>query len=112
MAEAVSRTTPGPTKVGRHDTSQPLGERLAFDQFQHQRANTVGFFQAVDGRNVRMIRRGEHLGFALEARHAVGTVRETVGQNLQRDVSIELLTQGPGPYTTAVIAMTTNEEGG
>ena len=33
----------------------PIGERLAFDQLHHQGPYTVGFFEAVDLRDVGMI---------------------------------------------------------
>ena len=46
----------------------PLGERLALDEFQHQPAHAVGFFDAVDRADVRVIQRGEHARLALEAR--------------------------------------------
>ena len=36
-----------------------------------------------------MIERGEDFGFALEAREAVGIVRERVGQDLDRDVALQ-----------------------
>ena len=45
-------------------------------------------------RDVRMIERGEHLRFALEARQALGVVRERVGQDLDRDVASELRVAG------------------
>ena len=41
-----------------------------------------------------MVQRGEQLRFALEAREAVGIVREDVGQNLDRDVAIQLSYRG------------------
>ena len=37
-----------------------------------------------------MVQRGEHLGFALEARQAFGIERELLRQNLDRDVAIQL----------------------
>ena len=45
---------------------------------------------AVDGGDVGMIQRGEDLGFALEARQPIGVVRERFGQDLDRDVAIQL----------------------
>ena len=48
------------------------------------------FFEAVDARDVRMIQRREDLRFALEAREAIGIVRERVRQDLDRDVAIQL----------------------
>ena len=39
--------------------------------------------------DVRMIQRRERLRFALEARQAIGIVRERIGQNLDRDLATE-----------------------
>ena len=52
-------------------TRQPLRQILALDEFHHQGLDALGVFQPVDGRNVRMIQRGEDFRFALEPRHAV-----------------------------------------
>ena len=46
---------------------QAIGERLAFDQFQDQRADAVAVFDAVDRADVRMVERRERARFALEA---------------------------------------------
>ena len=51
--------------------------------------------EAVDRRDVRMVERGEDLRLALEAREPLGIARERVGQNLQRDVAVELGVAGP-----------------
>ena len=50
----------------------------------------VGFFEAVDGGDVRMVQRREHLRFAAEPREPIGIVGERVGQDLDRDVAIQL----------------------
>ena len=52
--------------------------------------DAAAVLEAVDLRDVRMIQRGERLRFALEARQAVGVGRERLGQDLDRDVAIEL----------------------
>ena len=44
--------------------SNAIGERWAFDEFHHQRANAIGLFKPIDRGNVRMVERREHLGFA------------------------------------------------
>ena len=45
---------------------------LTLDQLHHERADAAALFEAVDVRDVRMVQRGEDLGFALEAREALG----------------------------------------
>ena len=51
-------------------------------------------FEAVNGRDVRMIERGEHLRFAGESRDAIRVVRKAVGQDLERNVATELRIAG------------------
>ncbi len=46
--------------------------------------------EAVNGADVRVVERSEHLRLALEPRETIGVARECLGQNLQRDVAIEL----------------------
>ena len=48
------------------------------------------FFHSVDGRDIGMIERREHLGFPLEARHALGVVRERLRQDFDRHVAAQL----------------------
>src|SRR5262249_353618 len=44
-----------------------IGERLAVDQFQHERGDAGALLETVDRRDVRMIERREHARLALEA---------------------------------------------
>ena len=57
---------------------------------EHERTDILGFFQSVDGANVGMIQRGERFRFALEPGEPLGVVHERFGQDLDRNVSIEL----------------------
>ena len=57
-------------------TRDALGQVLALDQFHHERGDAAAFFEAVDGGDVRMVERGEHLGFALKSRQPVVVCRE------------------------------------
>ena len=66
-----------------------LGEILALDQFHHKGTHTAGLFEAVNVRDVRMVQRGEGLGFACESGESVGVVRERVRQDFHRDIAIE-----------------------
>ena len=72
-----------------------FGQRPPFDQFQDKRmlvgsGVSAAFFQAVDGRDVGMIERREHLGLALEPDEPVTIVDEGLGEDLQRDIAAEL----------------------
>ena len=57
----------------------------SFDQFEDQRLHAVGFFEAVNLRDVRMVQRGEDLGFALEASQPIRIAGERLRQDLQGD---------------------------
>ena len=61
-------------RVGHRDRAarDPLREVLALDELHDQRRDAVGFFDAVDGGDVRMIQRGQHASLAVEARAALG----------------------------------------
>ena len=77
--------------VQRHrPPADPLSQRRPLDQFHDQSANAVALFQSVNGGDVRMVQRREHLRLALEARHALGVVGERLGQDFDRDVAAEL----------------------
>jgi hypothetical protein len=47
-------------------------------------------FEPVDLRDVRVIERGERLCFTRKSRDAIGVAGKGVGQNLDRDVAIQL----------------------
>jgi hypothetical protein len=73
---------------------EPLGERRSFHQFEHQRAAGVDRFHGVDRGDVRMVERGEHAGFAFEAREPVRIAEERGGQHLDRDLAPEMRVAG------------------
>ena len=58
--------------IGNGAALEAIGERLAFDQFEHQRADAIRFFQPVDRADVRVIERRERPRFAREAGAALG----------------------------------------
>ena len=57
-------------------------QRLALHQLHHQRAQALGFFQAIDGCNVGMVQRGQGAGFTLKARQGLAVMRHGRGQDL------------------------------
>ena len=67
-----------------------LRQVLALDQLHHQRAHATALLEAVNVRDVRMVERGERLRFAREPRQPIRIAGERIGQDLQRDVAIEL----------------------
>ena len=71
-------------------TLQSIRERLAFDEFKDQEAESVGLFEIVDRGNVGMIQRGEKLGFTLEAADPVRVAGELSGKDLNGNVTFQL----------------------
>ena len=68
----------------------PVGERRSLDQLQHERPRPVALLDAVDLRDVGVVEGRENVCFALETREAIRIVGERVGENLQRDIAVEL----------------------
>ena len=67
-----------------------LRQVLTLDELHHDRTHTATFLEAVDVRDVRVIDGRQCLRFAREPREPIGVAGERVGQDLQRDVAIEL----------------------
>jgi hypothetical protein len=74
---------------GHRPTRHQIRERDAVDELQDQGMRIAGLLQPIDGGDVRMVQRGEHLGLALEAAQAVRIEGEQLGQHLQRDITIQ-----------------------
>ena len=72
-----------------------LRQIVALDEFHHEGGHAPAFFEAVDRRDVRVIQRREGLRFTLEAREPIRVVRERLGQDLDRDVAIQLRVARP-----------------
>ena len=85
-------------------TRGPPGEILAFDELHHEGLDAVSVFQSVDGGDVWVVQRREGLGFTLEAREPICVVRECLGQDLERDVAIQLRVAGPEDVPHAAFA--------
>ena len=66
MLNASRIGRPGPSALAR-DIRKFVRERLAVHELENQKAKAVSFLEAVDRADVRMIQRGEHSRFALEA---------------------------------------------
>src|SRR5262249_61631078 len=62
----------------------------SLDEFENQRAQTVGFFESVNRADVRMIQRGEHARLARETGTTLRIRREMRGQELEGDVTTQL----------------------
>src|SRR5215203_973110 len=62
-------------------------ERLARDELQQQETDPVGFLDAVDPTDVRVVERGQHSCLPLEPRNSIGVIRECGRQDLDRDIT-------------------------
>ena len=54
-------------------------------------------FEAVDGRDVGMVQRGECLGFPVETCEAFGVRGDRLGQHLDRHIAIQICVSGAMP---------------
>jgi len=59
----------------------------------------LGLLDREDRDDVRMIERGYGLGFSLEAHRAIRIARERLGEDFQRDVTIQLCVAGSVDFT-------------
>ena len=80
---------------------------LAFDQFEDERVGLTAVLEPIDRRNVRVVERRQHLRLAREACDAIGIEGKGVGNDLQRDVAIQL-----GIARTIPLAHAAGTEGG
>ena len=67
----------------------PLLQREAIDQFEHQRPRATVFLDAVNLSDVGVVERREQLGFSLEPGQAVRIASKNVGEDLQSDVAVQ-----------------------
>ena len=70
--------------------SNAICEGWPLHQLQHQRTGCVRFFEAVDGRDVRVAQAGENLRFPLEPRQPIRISRKRLRQDLQRHLPVQL----------------------
>jgi len=87
-----NRAAGPPAQAGHYicTACQALRQGLPVDELEDEEAPALGFFEAVDGGDVRVVERGEHLRLALEPGEPVGIVDERVWKDLDGDVAIEL----------------------
>jgi hypothetical protein len=67
-----------------------VGERWALDKLHHERSRGASVLDTIDGRDVGMVQRRQHLRFPREAGEALGVLGEEVRQDREGDVAIEL----------------------
>ena len=62
---------------------------VALDEFHHEGGHAPAFFQAVDGRDVRVVQRREDFGFALKAGQSVRIRRQGRRKDLDGDLTLQ-----------------------
>ena len=79
-----------------------IRERRPLDEFHHEGLDGRlpwtcgrGVFQPVDGRDVRVVERGEHLRLTLEPRETVRVGRERGREDLDRHLALQLRIRRP-----------------
>ena len=72
----------------------PLRQRDAFDQFEHQGLPAVRLLEPVNRRDVGVIEGGEHLSLAPESGQAVRIEFEGAREHLERHVAIQFAVAG------------------
>lgn len=81
---------------GERSAAHAFGQRLAVDEFEHERTHVGAVavagrrhLQPVDRRDVWMVQGGEHFRLALKPGETVRIRREGDGQDLQGDVTFQ-----------------------
>ena len=77
-----------------------IGEGLTRNQFHHEGA----LFDAVNGRDPRMVELGEDFRFALKAGKAVGVGGEGVGEEFDGHFAVKLSVEGAVDFAHAALA--------
>ena len=74
---------------------QPIGQRAARHQLEHQELVGPALLESVNRGNIRMIERGEHARFTLETGEALAVSGKGIGQRLDGDLAAETRVAGP-----------------
>ena len=93
-----------PAFIAPMEPSSP--ERFSLDELHDDRRRMVGILDPVDRGDVGMIQRREQFRLALKARDAIGIAADGLGQDLDRDVALQLVSRAryTSPMPPAPIA--------
>ena len=70
--------------------ADPVSQRWPLHQLQHQCPRAVLLLDAIDGGDARMVQTGENLRLPLEPGEPIRISRKRLGQDLQRDLPVQL----------------------
>ena len=88
-ASATCRAVSSASSSGSGPALDPLGEILPLNELHHQGVEAVDLLEPVNHAYMEMIERGEHAGFAFEARDVLAVLPERARENLDCDVASE-----------------------
>ena len=103
-APAICFAIASASLIGTGPRAYPLRKVFSFDELHDEGTGTVGFLEAVDAADVRVIEGCEHFRFPLESCEAIGIVGERLRQDLDRDVASQLRIAGPIHFAHAARA--------
>lgn len=87
--------------VERDGTSgDALGQGLSLDELHHQKRLAVGFFEAVERGDVRVIQLGQKPGFSFESLEPFFVPGELLRKHLERNVTTELRIARPVEFSS------------
>jgi hypothetical protein len=84
--------------------ADPVGEGVAFDQFEHQEASLPDLLETVDRPDIRVIQRSEQPGLALEPGQSISVRGKLRRQRLDRDVASQFRVAGSPDFAHAAAA--------
>ena len=93
-ASAICFAIGSASSSGIGSACDALRQVLALDQLHDERVHATGLLRGRGCGDVGMIQRREGLRFAREPREPFGVAREELGQDLDRDVAIQLRVAG------------------
>jgi hypothetical protein len=88
----------------RTSSGDEHGQILALDEFHDEGVRRARVFKAIDGRDVGVVERCEHLRFTPKSRQPVRIGHKSRRQNLERDVAVELHVAGAIDLAHATLA--------
>jgi hypothetical protein len=74
---------------GNLSPCDPLIQALSIHEFEDEELRAIGLFKSIDRSDVRMVQRGEHLGFPLKSSQAFEISGDGVWEDLHRDIASE-----------------------
>ena len=88
-ASAIWRPRASVSSTGTGPRRDALGQRLAFDELEHEEPRAARLLEAVDRGDRGMVERGEHTGLPVEPREPFGIGRESGGEHLDGHLAME-----------------------